>query len=663
MLEHLRSIPASLNSRSAGDSTSFNVSPSHDDHALWMQKMDITPFDFSYLSSLLGQAYKDWTSQVDTPLDRTFTVYSVWNTEGECVGGDLGEEFDPAINVRLLALECAEKKSTLSRSGTSIQGDYLLIAEPLFSRTNRDLFAVFIALVFESSLSETSEVVVRSEALHYRTCFYRRFEYIFMTDLLHAHEQTAREEHRRSILFQIVQRMHDKMDVGAILDEVFVSMDYLYPSANIMLYMSQDQRNFNPRIKPLLVQERGEDICVRSFMEGKLIVSRSEGMERRIIEVGLPLKGKQGIYGVFHIEMNEELIEDSDLQLIAMMADTAGTAFENAKLHEQSHMLIQELRVINDLTQRLNKSLQLMEIYQFSGQELKHTFQADFCCILRLNDNTNRFEVMSTNVKEISHKTYPVDSGIAGYMYQTEEPLIISDYTQFDKVTSSFMELTGAMSLIAAPIRVDGQVKSAILLAHEREHFFSYDNYRLLQMLSIHLGLAITNATLHAEVRRLANLDMLTGLYVRHYLDNIIHERQAHDYCGSLVVVDIDQFKQVNDTFGHQTGDQVLKQVSDIVTSSVRPEDICARWGGEELAIYMPQIGIHQALAYAEMIRTRVEAETRPSVTVSSGIAEWNWMDERVSVESLFYRADMALYSAKNGGRNRIVIEEQEVTR
>ena len=182
-------------------------------------------------------------------------------------------------------------------------------------------------------------------------------------------------------------------------------------------------------------------------------------------------------------------------------------------------------------------------------------------------------------------------------------------------------------------------------------------------MLSIHIGLALSNATLHAEVRRLANLDMLTGLYVRHYLDSVIHERQAHEFCGSLIVVDIDQFKQVNDTFGHQTGDQVLKQVSEIVTSSVRSEDVCARWGGEELAIYMPQVSVRQALDYAEVIRKRVAEETRPPVTVSSGIAEWNWMDEKVSVESLFYRADMALYSAKNGGRNRIVVEEQEVTR
>ncbi|WP_336763545.1 sensor domain-containing diguanylate cyclase [Paenibacillus sp. USHLN196] len=663
MLEHLRSLPASLNSRSSGYSASFAAPDPHEEHVLWMQKMDITPFDFSYLGSLLEQAYRDWNSKVDSGLTRTSTLYSVWNTDGNCIGYDSNHEVDSGVDIRSLVLECIDKRQILSFRGTSERGEYLLITHPLFSRTNKDMFAVFTAVIYESNRYETSEAVVRSEALHYRTCFYRRFEYIFMTDLLHAHEQTAREEHRRSILFQIVQRMHDKMDVDAILDEVFDSMDYLYPATYIKLYMSQDQSNFNPRIKPLLVHERGEDICVRSFMEGKRIISRSDVGENRIIEVGLPLKGKQGIYGVFHIEMNEEIMEESDLQLITMMVDTAGTAFENAKLHEQSNMLIQELRLINDLTQRLNKSLHLSEIYQLCEQELKEIFQAETCCILQLNDSTNDFEVMSSNVKDVFHQSFSVDYGIAGLLYRTEEPLIISNYAQYDKVSSFFMEDTGSMSLIASPIRVNGEVKGAILLGHSREQYFSYDNYRLLQMLSIHIGLALSNATLHAEVRRLANLDMLTGLYVRHYLDSVIHERQAHEFCGSLIVVDIDQFKQVNDTFGHQTGDQVLKQVSEIVTSSVRPVDVCARWGGEELAIYMPQVSVHQALEYAEVIRRRVAEETRPLVTVSSGIAEWNWMDEKVSVESLFYRADMALYSAKNGGRNRIVVEEQEVTR
>lgn len=160
-------------------------------------------------------------------------------------------------------------------------------------------------------------------------------------------------------------------------------------------------------------------------------------------------------------------------------------------------------------------------------------------------------------------------------------------------------------------------------------------------------------------MRYLANRDSLTGLYARHYLDEEIKERQTKDFCGTLVVVDIDQFKMVNDTYGHQKGDKILKQVSEIVKSSIRHGDIAARWGGEELAVYLPQLGIQQARFVAERIRKRVMAETEPRVTVSCGIAEWSWVDERVSVESLFYRADMALYEAKNNGRNQVVVDSK----
>ncbi|PAD31408.1 sensor domain-containing diguanylate cyclase [Paenibacillus sp. 7523-1] len=660
MLEHLGSLPASMHSPSSGDSASSAAQ--RNEHAFWMQQMDITPFDFSYLKNLLQQAYTDWLTQHDSNWSASSAIYSVWNTEGICVATTADESMDRPVSVQTV-MNCLETGRAQSLRGSDEHGDFLYIAEPLFSRINKDMFAVFTAFIYEPHRYETSEEIVRSEAAHYRTCFYRRFEYIFLADLLKAHEQTAREEHRRSILFQIVQRMHDKMDVDAILDEVFDSIDYLYPTTHMNLYMSQDRNSSNPRIRPLLVHEHGEDICLRSFKDGQTIVIRSDQGENHIVEVGLPLKGKQGIYGVFHIEMNDELMEEPDLQLITMMADMAGTAFENAKLHEQSNMLIQELRLINDLTQRLNRSLQLKEIYKMAELELKDIFQAESCCILQLNDTTNRFEVMSSSIGEMRQKSFSLDYGIAGLLYQTEEPLILSNYAQDNKVSSVFMEITNSMSLMASPIRVNGQVKGTILLGHPKQQYFSYDNYRLLQMLSIHVGLALSNATLHAEVRRLANLDMLTGLYVRHYLDSVIHEKQANEFCGSLIVVDIDQFKQVNDTFGHQTGDQVLKQVSDIVKSSVRSDDICARWGGEELAIYVPQLGIHQALEYAEVIRSRVAEETRPPVSVSSGIAEWNWMDDKVSVESLFYRADMALYEAKHNGRNRIVLEKQEVTR
>ncbi len=321
-------------------------------------------------------------------------------------------------------------------------------------------------------------------------------------------------------------------------------------------------------------------------------------------------------------------------------------------------MLIHELRLINELTQRLNQSLQLADIYKLATGELLNIFNADYCCFLQLNEERNMLEVMSCNEPSLSRDLFSKDYGFGGLVYEKKEPIILSDYHLNTKVSSKLMEVTGSQSLIATPLSVNGKVIGAVLLTHRSPHFFSYDNYRLLQTLASHIGLSVSNALLHAELRRMANRDMLTDMYARHYLDEAIQDSQAKDFCGSLIVVDIDQFKQVNDTYGHQKGDKILKQVSEILKTSIRPVDIPARWGGEELAVYLPQLGLHQAMKVAETIRTRVARETNPGVTVSSGIAEWCILDKHISVDSLFYRADMALYRAKNSGRNQIQIED-----
>ena len=122
----------------------------------------------------------------------------------------------------------------------------------------------------------------------------------------------------------------------------------------------------------------------------------------------------------------------------------------------------------------------------------------------------------------------------------------------------------------------------------------------------------MSNATLHAEVRRMVITDNLTGLFARHYLNERIGRKQLRDSSGSLIVVDIDHFKKINDTYGHQVGDNILIQVSGIIRTSIRDSDIAARWGGEELAIYLPLLGIEQTERVAERIRYRVENETNP---------------------------------------------------
>ncbi|MBE9912688.1 sensor domain-containing diguanylate cyclase [Paenibacillus donghaensis] len=641
--------------------TNIEVASPIDSSDLWLREMDITEYDLPYVREVLQQSFEDWRTETGSlPLSQ-HSNWAIIDHEGARAAGE------PSVHALIegpyagLLSHCLQTRNLVSavidHPIDPVHEGRTLCLIPILSRSEELVITVMACILPRDISGPPGPNAAVASALHYRSCFFRRYEHIFISDVMKVQKNAEHEASRRSILFQIMQRMHDQIDVDTVLTEVLNSIAVLYPSIELSLLMSQDHQYSNPKVRPLVFHPFGEDICVRAFMDGRLMIQDSK--EKDYVEIGIPFGGKQGIYGVFHLKMTQELKEDLDLQLITMMIDTAGNAFENAKLYEQSNLLIHELRLINELTQRLNQSLQLADIYKFANEELLNIFNADYCCILQFNEKRNALEVMSCNVPSLSKDTFSKDYGFGGLVFEKKEPVILSDYQLNTKVSSKLMEVTESQSLIATPLTVNGKVMGAILLTHRSPHFFSYDNYRLLQTLSSHIGLSVSNALLHAELRRMANRDMLTDMFARHYLDEAIQHHQANDFCGSLIVVDIDQFKQVNDTYGHQKGDKILKQVSKIVKSSIRPEDIPARWGGEELAVYLPQLGVHQAMKVAETIRTRVAEETDPGVTVSSGIAEWCIVDDQVSVDSLFYRADMALYRAKNSGRNQIQIQTQ----
>lgn len=168
-----------------------------------------------------------------------------------------------------------------------------------------------------------------------------------------------------------------------------------------------------------------------------------------------------------------------------------------------------------------------------------------------------------------------------------------------------------------------------------------------------HADLAIKNR----ELERLTVTDSLTGIGNRRHLTAVLdHELASARRSGlplSVLLIDVDRFKQVNDTFGHQTGDAVLAQVAGIIVRNIRGTDAAGRWGGEEFIVACPGTTAQAGAAVAEKLRAAIAAHTFPTVgtiTCSIGIAEWA---EGETAGLLLARADAALYVAKGGGRNR----------
>jgi len=171
-----------------------------------------------------------------------------------------------------------------------------------------------------------------------------------------------------------------------------------------------------------------------------------------------------------------------------------------------------------------------------------------------------------------------------------------------------------------------------------------------------------TNKALAEARKKAENLslhDTLTGLLNRRGLEQMINyeinRKRRFDNSVSFLMVDIDYFKSVNDTFGHVTGDLVLKQVAETLTNGRRSTDLVSRWGGEEFLILLTNTSESQAMQIAEKLRiacSQIVLNDSHNITVSIGVAE---VMKNETFESWFKRVDMALYTAKNSGRNKIV--------
>ncbi|MFW6057159.1 MAG: diguanylate cyclase, partial [Chloroflexota bacterium] len=167
-----------------------------------------------------------------------------------------------------------------------------------------------------------------------------------------------------------------------------------------------------------------------------------------------------------------------------------------------------------------------------------------------------------------------------------------------------------------------------------------------------------------AELERLARFDTLTGLLNRYSIveklsEWIRHSRRYHARL-SIVLLDIDHFKRINDTYGHAAGDRVLQETASRLMGSIRQADFVGRYGGEEFLIVLPRTDIDGAAFIAERIRTNMEHaplyvddETPVRVTISLGVTQWHEDDKD---DSLLVRVDSAMYRAKEGGRNRVEV-------
>ncbi|HZX49222.1 MAG TPA: sensor domain-containing diguanylate cyclase, partial [Nitrospirota bacterium] len=293
--------------------------------------------------------------------------------------------------------------------------------------------------------------------------------------------------------------------------------------------------------------------------------------------------------------------------------------------------------------------------------------------LMLLNEETHEIEVKSTrglNLAILSHIRIIPGEGIAGSVLKSGVPMAVSNIEEDNRVSRSNRVRYKTKSFISLPLKIRNTSIGVLNLADKRDGTdFSDHDVKLLEAIALYSAAAIERRAYYQssiDLRKISITDSLTGLLNRRYFEERLAEEmersRRHRQPFSLIIMDIDNFKTLNDSFGHLFGDEILKTTTNVIRRCVRIIDIAARYGGEEFAIILPTTDKNDAGIIAERIRADIECEvclvkdtgTTLNVTVSLGIA--SFPDDASAAEELINNADRALYRAKSQGKNKVVI-------
>jgi diguanylate cyclase (GGDEF)-like protein len=238
-----------------------------------------------------------------------------------------------------------------------------------------------------------------------------------------------------------------------------------------------------------------------------------------------------------------------------------------------------------------------------------------------------------------------------------EKQVIFDDETQ----------VRGLAALKIFPLTAGDRILGTLVAGSRKKSTLDDDVLRMIEVIAIQAAQAVLRAQLFEQMERMAITDGLTGLLnhrtFQSRADEALAQAKRYDRKCSVILTDIDHFKSVNDTYGHPTGDAVLKGVARILRDKARDTDIVARYGGEEFALIMPETDAKGAQVIAERIREAVKAEVFQTelgplkITMSLGIA--TCPDHGTEKQALVDLADQCLYFAKRNGRNQSVTVQQ----
>jgi diguanylate cyclase (GGDEF)-like protein len=355
--------------------------------------------------------------------------------------------------------------------------------------------------------------------------------------------------------------------------------------------------------------------------------------------------------------------------LLRAMTQQASLAIERTRLFADAQRSAREMTGLYHIGLATTSSLNMDEVVHLIYEQVNRVLHPDTFYIALYDEEASelRYDIFIEGSQALPPFRSRLDSsGVTGWVIRSRKPVFVRHWDAELEQLPFEANLVGAptQSLISVPLIAKNKVVGVMSVQALEPGRFDTNHLRLLTSIAGQAALSLENARLHATVNEQAQRDPLTGVF--HHgsfitrLQNAMVQADEDGTTVALIMLDLDNFKQYNDTYGHLVGDDVLRSTVAAVQNHLKSTDVVGRWGGEEFGIVLPGVGRNQVRMIAERIRLTVarndikdrQGKSIPSPTVSQGVAIYP--EDATDIEELIDKADSALFHAKDLGRNQI---------
>lgn len=363
----------------------------------------------------------------------------------------------------------------------------------------------------------------------------------------------------------------------------------------------------------------------------------------------------EGIMNVVFDECREEDLENKK-ELLEDMKIIISFALSNARIYSLFQETMHQLQVSYDLSRSMISTIDLDEVIGNIFKQIKNHFGYDLIGLFVKDKSGNYMELEWTmeGLSEFKGKRLKIgEEGIVGRVAEMGKPYYAADVSLVPYYQPGPMEIK---SEFAIPLKVRDELIGVLDISSKGYDDFSKSTRDLLGGLAAQIAMAIERSKLYEEKKELSKLDHLTGVRNRRNLEKEIKMQisrsKRHGEEFSILFLDIDNFKEFNDTYGHQKGDRMLKKFASILVETLREGDIIGRYGGDEFVMLLYRSGREEAVTVSERIIEEIaRSEDLSDLTVSGGISYYP--EDGDSFKELISSADSACYKAKSQGGNR----------